>query len=111
MTLVRLQNVSDIPSGTNPVARVRGEPQRNNWISGDRETVLSDAGRRSREHWLTTNGEETLTCTFTTRPYRIGEHGPASFAECGVRFLAPFCWNSCAGIIRRRLKQQVRDRL
>lgn len=115
MMSVRLQDVGDIPPGTNngknPFARVREEPQRNDRLSGDLETISSDAGSRSRNHRPTTDGEETLTCSPAACPYRIGEHGLASLAECGVRLLPLSRRNYYAGIIRRRLKQQVCDRV
>jgi hypothetical protein len=108
MRSVRLQYIGDIPlmtkNGKNPFEKGRKETHRSDRLSGDQETVFSDAG--SRKHRLTTNGEEALPCTPVACPYRIGEHGPVSLAECGVRLLTPFCRNRCAGIIRRRLKQQ-----
>jgi len=106
MTSVRLQDV-----GKNPFARVREEPQRSDRISGDPVTVHFDAGSRSRNHRLTTGGEEALTCTPAACPHRIGEHGLASLAECGIRLLPLFRRNYYAGIIRLRLKQQVCDRV
>jgi len=115
MTSIRLQDIGDIPLWTNnaknPSERVREEPHRSDRLSGDQEVVFSDAVSRSRKHRLTTNGEEALTGTLAACPYRIGEHGFTSLAECGVRHLTPFCRNRCAGIIRQRLKQQVRDRV
>ncbi|KAF5081928.1 hypothetical protein [Methanoculleus horonobensis] len=110
MRSVRLQDIGDIPlmtkNGKNPFEKGRQEVHRSDRLSGNQETVFSDAGSRNRKHRLTTDGEEELTCTLAACPYRIGEHGSASLAECGIRLLTPFRRNRCAGIIRRRLKQQ-----
>ncbi len=110
MRSVRLQDIEDIPlmtrNGKNSFEKGRQEVHQDDWLSGDQETVFSDAGSRSWKHRLTTDGEEGLTCTLAVCPYRIGEHGFSSLAECGIRLLTPFRRNRCAGIIRRRLKQQ-----
>ncbi|KDE54968.1 hypothetical protein [Methanoculleus sp. MH98A] len=111
MTSIRLQDVGDIPLGTNngknPFERVRKEPHRSDRLSGGRETAFSDAG--SRKYRLTPDGEEALTCTPATCPYPFGEHGLAFLAECGDWILPLLRWNCYAGIIRRRLKQHVCD--
>jgi hypothetical protein len=115
MTSVRLQDVGDIllgiKNGKKPFERVRKEHQRNDRFFRNLEIVLSGVGSRSQKRWLTTNGEEALTYTLATCPYHIGEHGLASLAECGVRLLTLFRQNCYTGIIRRRFKQQVCDRL
>lgn len=110
MTSVQLQDVLGIllwtKNGGKQPERVREDLQRSDPVFGGLGMVLSDVGSQSHSCRLTTNSEGDLTCNIATCRYSIREHGPASLAECRIRFLTPFRRNSCAGIIRRRLKQQ-----
>jgi len=110
MTSVQLQDVLGIllwtKNGGKQPERVREDLQRSDPVFGDLEMAFSYVGSQSQSRRLTTNSEGDLTCNLATCRHRIREHGPASLAECGVRFLTAFRRNSCADIIRRRLKQQ-----
>ena len=110
MTSVQLQDVLGIllwtKNGGKQPERVREDLQRSDPVFGDLEMAFSYVGSQSQSRRLTTNSEGDLTCNLATCRHSIREHGPASLAECGVRFLTLFRRNSCAGIIRRRLKQQ-----
>jgi len=110
MTSVQLQSVLGILLWTENARKqpewVREDLQRSDPVFGDLEMAFSDVGSQSQSRRLTTNSEGDLTCNIPTRRYSIGEHGPAPLDECGARSLPLFRRNSCAGIIRRRLKQQ-----
>ena len=110
MTSVQLHNVRDISlrtkNGGKRPNQVWEDLQRSDPVFGDLEMAFSDIGGQSQSRRLTTNSEGDLTCNIPTRRYSIGEHGPAPLDECGARSLPLFRRNSCAGIIRRRLKQQ-----
>jgi len=99
MTSIRGQAAGDIhpgaKNGKKPFERMRGELQRNDPLLGNLDTVLSGIGSQDRNRW-----------THATCRYRIGEHGPASLAECRVRLLTPSCPRR-----QRRKQQQVCDRL